>query len=94
MSGREYEDEYEDELDRMRAQRKKRGGDRNRNSVSAGTVRQSGPVYRNQKTAGAASVAAGRYIIPLDAGFGGLLEHQISGAVRNRDLYRQRNVRV
>lgn len=42
MSGREYEDEYEDELDRMRAQRKKRGGDRNRNSVSAGTVRQSG----------------------------------------------------
>ena len=38
MSGREYEDEYEDELDRMRAQRKKRGGDRNRNSVSAGTV--------------------------------------------------------
>ena len=44
MSGREYEDEYEDELDRMRAQRKKRGGDRNRNSVSAGTVRQSGTV--------------------------------------------------
>ena len=64
------------------------------NENGVGTVRQSGPVYRNQKTAGAASVAAGRYIIPLDAGFGGLLEHQISGAVRNRDLYRQRNVRV
>ena len=41
MSGREYEAEYEDELDRTRDQRKKRGGDRNRNSVSTGTVRQS-----------------------------------------------------
>ncbi len=39
MSGREYENEYEDELDRMRAQRKRRGRNQTRGAFSSGQAR-------------------------------------------------------